>query len=63
MIQYIGRILRDHPDKDTVEVHDYLDADAPMLAAMYRRRQSAYKQLRFSPQHPPANRLIQGKRL
>jgi len=52
MIQYIGRILRDHPGKDTAEVHDYLDADAPMLAAMYRRRQSAYKHLGFSPSQP-----------
>jgi superfamily II DNA or RNA helicase len=52
MIQYIGRILRDHPGKDAVEVHDYLDTDAPMLAAMYRRRQPAYRQLGFSPSRP-----------
>ncbi|HEY7489135.1 MAG TPA: helicase-related protein [Streptosporangiaceae bacterium] len=55
MIQYIGRILRDHPGKDTVEVHDYLDNDAPMLAAMYRRRQPAYRQLGFSPSTPTIN--------
>jgi superfamily II DNA or RNA helicase len=52
IIQYVGRILRDHPGKDAVEVHDYLDADAPMLAAMYRRRQATYKHLGFSPDPP-----------
>jgi len=47
--QYVGRILRDHPGKDVAEVHDYLDAGVPMLAAMYRRRLPGYKQLGFTP--------------
>jgi len=47
--QYVGRILRDHPGKDVAEVHDYLDAEVPMLAAMYRRRLPGYKQLGFTP--------------
>ena len=47
--QYVGRILRDRPGKDLAEVHDYLDAAVPMLAAMYRRRLPGYKELGFSP--------------
>lgn len=48
--QYAGRILRDHPSKQTIEVHDYVDVGVPMLAAMYRRRQGAYKKLGFGSQ-------------
>ncbi len=47
--QYVGRILRDEPGKDVAEVHDYLDAGVPMLAAMYRRRLPGYKELGFTP--------------
>jgi superfamily II DNA or RNA helicase len=50
--QYVGRILRDQPGKDLAEVHDYLDAYVPMLAAMYRRRLPGYKQLGFTPATP-----------
>jgi superfamily II DNA or RNA helicase len=61
--QYVGRILRDQPGKDVAEVHDYLDADVPMLAAMYRRRLPGYKQLGFTPALPrtvpvPERRLL-----
>jgi superfamily II DNA or RNA helicase len=50
--QYVGRILRDQPGKDVAEVHDYLDAAVPMLAAMHRRRLPGYKQLGFTPAPP-----------
>ena len=36
-------------DPDIAEVHDYLDAGVPMLAAMYRRRLPGYKELGFTP--------------
>jgi superfamily II DNA or RNA helicase len=47
MVQYVGRILRSHPGKITVEVHDYVDSDVPVLAAMYRKRSRSYAQLGF----------------
>ena len=47
--QYVGRVLRYEPGKDVAEVHDYLDAGVPMLAAMYRRRLPGYKELGFTP--------------
>ncbi len=34
MVQYVGRILRNHPGKTTVEVHDYVDEAVGVLAAM-----------------------------
>ncbi|MEX1163976.1 MAG: IS30 family transposase [Nitriliruptor sp.] len=52
IVQYVGRILRAHPDKHDVEVHDYLDAHVPMFAAMHRRRLPGYKQLGFSADRP-----------
>lgn len=48
MVQYIGRILRTHPGKSTVEVHDYVDPEVPVLAAMYRKRSRSYTQLGFA---------------
>ncbi|MCW6006897.1 DEAD/DEAH box helicase [Micromonospora sp. CPCC 205371] len=48
MVQYIGRILRTHPGKSTVEVHDYVDLEVPVLAAMYRKRSRSYTQLGFA---------------
>ncbi|HWB71538.1 MAG TPA: DEAD/DEAH box helicase family protein [Egibacteraceae bacterium] len=52
--QYAGRILREHPGKDTAEVHDYRDAGVPMLEAMCRRRRAGYRKLRFSTDPPAA---------
>lgn len=48
IVQYAGRILRPHPGKEVVEVHDYVDPDTPMLASMWRKRQAAYKHLGFA---------------
>ncbi|MEX0659917.1 MAG: histone-like nucleoid-structuring protein Lsr2, partial [Egibacteraceae bacterium] len=46
--QYAGRVVRAHPGKDTAEVHDYRDADVPMLKAMHNRRKAGYRKLRFA---------------
>jgi len=60
--QYVGRILRDHPGKEIAEVHDYLDAGVPMLAAMYRRRLPGYKELGFTPGSVSAARTTSPQR-
>ena len=31
LVQYAGRVLRSHPGKQTAEVHDYHDAEVPVL--------------------------------
>ncbi len=48
MVQYVGRILRNHPGKTTVEVHDYVDEAVGVLAAMWRKRSRSYTQLGFT---------------
>jgi len=42
IIQYIGRLHRDHEDKDKVTVYDYID-DMRMLEKMYEKRLKGYK--------------------
>ena len=48
MTQYVGRILRDHPGKEGVEVHDYADTKVPMLARMHGKRLTTYRRLGFT---------------
>jgi superfamily II DNA or RNA helicase len=47
MVQYLGRVLRAHPGKSSAEVHDYIDGDVPVLAAMWRKRSRSYADLGF----------------
>ena len=45
--QYVGRILRVHPGKDTAEVHDYHDARTGVLASSLAKRAPGYIRLGF----------------
>lgn len=47
LVQYAGRILRSHPGKKTAEVHDYHDAETPVLAAALAKRAPGYVSLGF----------------
>ncbi len=47
LIQYVGRIMRDFPQKTIAEVYDYVDAQTPVLKHMFFRRQKTYKSLGF----------------
>lgn len=47
LVQYAGRILRAYPGKQTAEVHDYHDADMPVLAAALAKRAPGYVSLGF----------------
>jgi superfamily II DNA or RNA helicase len=38
VVQYVGRILRPLDGKSSVEVHDYVDLQSPVLARMHRKR-------------------------
>ena len=48
VIQAVGRALRRHEGKTDVVVHDYVDAEVPVLRAQYARRRSAYHQMGFA---------------
>lgn len=41
--QYVGRLHRHHPDKQSVIVYDYVDPGVPQLARMYQRRVASYR--------------------
>ena len=47
LVQYAGRILRPWPGKETAEVHDYVDADVPILASSLTKRARGYTSLGF----------------
>jgi len=47
LVQYAGRILRPWPGKETAEVHDYVDADVPILASSLSKRARGYTSLGF----------------
>ena len=40
--QYAGRLHRNYPGKDEVQVYDYVDVHVPMLESMYQKRLKAY---------------------
>ncbi len=52
LVQYAGRILRPHPQKDTAEVHDYHDVATGVLASSLAKRAPGYVGLGFpDPRH------------
>ncbi|MBU2575248.1 MAG: DEAD/DEAH box helicase [Elusimicrobia bacterium] len=48
LIQYVGRIMREHPSKKRVLVYDYRDSQVPVLNKMHARRLKTYKALGFN---------------
>ncbi len=47
LVQYVGRVLRPLEEKTSIEVHDYVDFDVPVLARMHGKRLAAYASLGF----------------
>lgn len=45
LVQYVGRVLREHPGKTNALVYDYVDSQVGVLKSMYYRRLKAYKTL------------------
>ena len=45
--QYVGRLHRDFPGKNTVTVYDYVDQQIPVFKAMYKRRLRTYTKLGY----------------
>lgn len=47
LTQYVGRLNRETSNKLSIEVHDYIDVNVPVLSKMYVERQKAYKKLNY----------------
>lgn len=52
LIQYIGRIQREIPDKEKAFIYDYVDYEVPMLRLMYFKRLRVYRELGLVRQNP-----------
>lgn len=47
LIQYAGRLHRDHEGKSSARIYDYLDENSPLTRAMFRRRSVGYRQMGY----------------
>jgi hypothetical protein len=48
MVRFVGRVLRTHPGRTSIEVCGYVDANVGVLVAMWRKRVRPYPQLGFT---------------
>ncbi|MGH8908176.1 MAG: DEAD/DEAH box helicase [Egibacteraceae bacterium] len=48
IVQYVGRVLRAADGKNSVEVHDYVDINVPVLTRMHSKRLPAFASLGFN---------------
>jgi superfamily II DNA or RNA helicase len=49
LVQYAGRLHRNHAGKREVRVYDYVDDAVPVLARMFRKRLRGYRALGYEP--------------
>jgi len=47
IVQYAGRLHRDHPGKKEVQIYDYVDKEVPVLWSMYQKRLKTYKNIGY----------------
>ena len=47
LVQYAGRLQRQHTGKTEVRICDYVDRDVPMLARMYEKRLKGYRAMGY----------------
>jgi superfamily II DNA or RNA helicase len=60
LVQYVGRTLRTHGEKNSVRVYDYVDTQVPVLRKMYRKREKTYRSLKFVPENDRTNEPSRG---
>lgn len=48
VVQYAGRLHRQHAGKSEVRIHDYRDSSVPVLARMLEKRMRAYRAMGYS---------------
>ncbi|MFH1568672.1 MAG: restriction endonuclease subunit R, partial [Gemmatimonadota bacterium] len=56
LVQYAGRLHRQHRGKTEVRIYDYVDAQEPMLARMFEKRLRGYRSMGYElePSAAPA---------
>lgn len=47
LVQYAGRLHRQHSGKTDVRIIDYVDRDVPMLSRMFEERQKGYQSMGY----------------
>jgi superfamily II DNA or RNA helicase len=47
VVQYAGRLHRDHPLKRDIRIYDYVDAEVPVLRRMYAKRLRTYREMGY----------------
>jgi superfamily II DNA or RNA helicase len=53
LIQYAGRLHRNHRGKAEVRIYDYVDLDVPMLARMFEKRSKGYRSMGYGAANAP----------
>ncbi len=48
IVQYAGRLHREHPGKHEVRVYDYIDANVPKLLRMHKKRLRGFRDIGYS---------------
>jgi superfamily II DNA or RNA helicase len=48
IVQYAGRLHREHPEKQEVRVYDYIDANVPKLLRMYKKRLRGFRDIGYT---------------
>ncbi len=54
LVQYVGRLHRQHGSKTSVQVYDYADSGIPVLARMLRRRFQGYRAMGYDLLEEPS---------
>ena len=60
MVQYAGRLNREHAGKNDVMIYDYLDTCSGLTLSMYRKRVAAYKTMGYIIQNPSEKQTTLG---
>lgn len=59
VVQYAGRLHRNHEGKNEVQIYDYVDIRVPICDIMYRRRLKAYSSIGYKPKANQSNESIE----
>jgi hypothetical protein len=60
LVQYAGRIERQHPGKTEVRIIDYADRNVPILAKMFDKRLRGYRKMGYSADPKPRDARLPG---